>query len=82
MGAVPDTVANCAESMLGVVSVGLATVVANVEAPVIVPEPLIVIAIFVPYKIIQTEPDGTVTVMPLLIVRGPALMAFLLVVMV
>jgi hypothetical protein len=37
---------------------------------------------FVPYKIVQTEPDGTVTVMPLLIVRGPALMAFLSVVMV
>jgi len=37
---------------------------------------------FVPYKIVQTEPDGTVTVMPSFIVRGPALMAFLLVVMV
>ncbi len=30
MGAVPDTVANCAELMLGVVNVGLATVVASV----------------------------------------------------
>jgi hypothetical protein len=37
---------------------------------------------FVPYKIIQTEPDGTVTVIPSFIVRGPALMAFLSVVMV
>ena len=39
----PETVANCAESMFGVVSVGLATVVASVDAPVMVPEPLIVI---------------------------------------
>jgi len=45
MGAVPDTVANCAELMLGVVKVGLATVVARVDAPVIVPLPSMVIGI-------------------------------------
>jgi hypothetical protein len=37
---------------------------------------------FVPYKIVQTEPVGTVTVMPSFMTKGPALMAFLLVVMV
>ena len=48
MGAVPDTVANCAELMLGVVNVGLATVVASVAAPVIVPDPSIVIGMVYP----------------------------------
>jgi hypothetical protein len=45
---VPVTVANWAELMLGVVSVGLATVVAKVDAPVMVPLPLIVIGMAYP----------------------------------
>jgi len=53
-GAVPDTVANCAELMLGVVSVGLETVVARVDAPVIVPLPSIVIAIY----FLKPQPSG------------------------
>ena len=48
MGAVPDTVANCAELMLGVVNVGLATVVASVAAPVMVPFPSMVIGMVTP----------------------------------
>jgi hypothetical protein len=48
MGAVPDTVANCAELMLGVVNVGLATVVASVAAPVMVPFPSMVIGMASP----------------------------------
>ena len=49
MGAVPDTVANCAELMLGVVNVGLATVVASVAAPVMVPLPSMVIGMMCPF---------------------------------
>ena len=60
--------------MLGVVKVGLATVVANVEAPVTVPLPLIVIVMFVPYTTVQTEPVAMVTVIPFATVTGPALM--------
>ena len=58
----------------GVVKVGLAIVVANVEAPVMVPDPLIVIVMFVPYTTVQTEPVAMVTVIPLATVTGPALM--------
>lgn len=43
--------------MLGVVNVGLATVVASVDAPVIVPDPLIVIVMIY----LSTE-DGNVDV--------------------
>ena len=50
------------------------------EMPVIVPEPLIEIGMT--YTTTQVEPLGTVTVAPESIVTGPAVMAFLLVVMV
>ena len=65
-GAVPVTVATCAELMLGVVKVGLATVVASVDAPVMVPLPLIVIGIIYSYKMLM-EPASKVSV-PLTVV--------------
>jgi hypothetical protein len=48
--------------MLGVVSVGLTTVVASVDAPVIVPDPLIVIAmIYSSAGVLPRPPAGKVT---------------------
>ena len=86
---VPTKAGAAAEPAAMVVTPVTAKVVAMVSAAVLttpgvlIPvEPFSVIVMFVPYKIVQTEPDGTVTVIPLSIVRGPALMAFLSVVMV
>ena len=54
------------------------------ETPAILPSPLIVTGIRLSpyhiYTIVQALPDGTVTAIPALIVIGPALMAFLFVV--
>jgi hypothetical protein len=50
--------------------------------PVIEPVPLIDIAMTIRYTIVQVCPVGITTVTPLLIVMGPALIAFLLVVIV
>jgi hypothetical protein len=86
---VPTKAGAAAEPAAMVVTPVTAKVVAIVSAAVfttpgvlITVEPFSVIVMFVPYKIVQNEPDGTVTVMPLFIVSGPALMAFLSVVMV
>jgi len=56
-----------------VISLGLV----KVETPEMIPSPLIDIDIaFPPYTIDQVEPDGMVTVIPVAIPMGPALIAF------
>lgn len=53
----------------------------NVAVPAASPAMVIFDMCCAPYTMVQTDPLGTVTVMPELIVTGPAVMAFLLEVM-
>mgnify|MGYP003343328854 CR=1 FL=1 len=58
------------------------TVLPNDTLPVIVPFPLSDKGIYSSYTIVQVDPTGIVIVIPSAIVTGPAVIAFLLVVIV